>query len=163
LGQLTDAPPQDTFFAVLHGLYWLSTNLAGLRPLLVAVDDAHWGDEPSLRWLAYLAPRLEGLPLALVLTLRPSEPSSLSGPLLALRAEAPLVLRPERLSESAVSAIVRDTVGDMGTDELGREAWTATGGNPLYLTELLRAIEIDDQPLADCRPAELLAGGHAEI
>src|SRR5262249_9077726 len=58
LGQLADAPAQDTFFAVLHGLYWLSANLAGLRPLLLAVDDAHWGDEPSLRWLAYLAPRL---------------------------------------------------------------------------------------------------------
>ena len=30
--------------AVLHGLYWLSANLAGEQPLLVALDDAHWGD-----------------------------------------------------------------------------------------------------------------------
>ena len=48
----------DTSFAVLHGLYWLVVNLAASRPLLIAVDDAHWADEPSLRWLAYLAPRL---------------------------------------------------------------------------------------------------------
>jgi len=163
LGQLTDTPLQDTFFAVLHGLYWLSANLAGLRPLLLAVDDTHWGDEPSLRWLAYLASRLEGLPLVLLLTVRPSEPSSLSGPLLALRADAPLILKPELLSESAVSAIVRDAFADMGTNELGREAWTASGGNPLYLTELLRAIEIDGRPTAACRPAELLTGGHTEI
>ena len=54
-------PAGDSSFAVLHGLYWLVANLAASRPLLIAVDDAHWADEPSLRWLAYLAPRLEGL------------------------------------------------------------------------------------------------------
>ena len=32
----------DTSFAVLHGLYWLTVNLADRRPLLIAVDDAHW-------------------------------------------------------------------------------------------------------------------------
>ena len=41
----------DRSFAVLHGLYWLAVNLAARRPLLLAVDDAHWVDEPSLRWL----------------------------------------------------------------------------------------------------------------
>ena len=48
-------PPYDTSFAVLHGLYWLTVNLADRGPLLIAVDDAHWADEPSLRWLAHLA------------------------------------------------------------------------------------------------------------
>jgi predicted ATPase len=51
----------DSSFAVLHGLYWLVVNLAARGPLLIAVDDAHWADEPSLRWLAYLARRLDGL------------------------------------------------------------------------------------------------------
>ena len=80
--------PADTSFAVLHGLYWLVANLAARRPLLIAVDDAHWADEPSLRWLAYLAPRLEGLAPALLVALRPSEPALTAAPLLALRAEA---------------------------------------------------------------------------
>jgi hypothetical protein len=48
-------PSFDSSFAVVHGLYWLAANLAAQRPLLIAVDDAHWADEPSLRWLAYLA------------------------------------------------------------------------------------------------------------
>jgi hypothetical protein len=39
--------------------------------LVVAIDDAHWADVPSLRWLAYLAPRLDGLALALLVALRP--------------------------------------------------------------------------------------------
>jgi predicted ATPase len=47
----------DSSFAVLHGSYWLVVNLAARGPLLIAIDDAHWADEPSLRWLAYLARR----------------------------------------------------------------------------------------------------------
>ena len=50
-------------FAMLHGLYWLAANFASRRPTLLVVDDLHWADEPSLRWLAYLAHRLDGLPL----------------------------------------------------------------------------------------------------
>ena len=56
------APAADSSFAVLHGLYWLCANLAAERPLCLVVDDAHWADTPSLRYLAFLLPRLEELP-----------------------------------------------------------------------------------------------------
>jgi DNA-binding CsgD family transcriptional regulator len=142
LGPVVDAPAHDTSFAMLHGLYWLAANLAARRPVLIAVDDAHWADEPSLRWLAYLAPRLEGLALAMLVALRPAEPSATDAPLLALRAQAPTVVRPALLSERAVSAIVRATDGG-ATDALCSALWTASGGNPLYLHELLREIDHD--------------------
>ena len=46
----------DGSFAALHGLYWLALNLAAERGRsLLAVDDLHWCDRPSLRFLAYLA------------------------------------------------------------------------------------------------------------
>ena len=51
---------------MLHGLYWLAANFASRTPTLLVVDDLHWADEPSLRWLHYLARRLEGLPLLLL-------------------------------------------------------------------------------------------------
>jgi hypothetical protein len=44
-------------FAILHGLYWLTLNLAGEEPLLLAVDDLHWADHTSLRFVAYLGCR----------------------------------------------------------------------------------------------------------
>ena len=58
----TPRRPADSSFAVLHGLYWLCANLAAERPLCLVVDDAHWADTPSLRYLAFLLPRLEELP-----------------------------------------------------------------------------------------------------
>ena len=59
LGEALETAATDTSFAVLHGLYWLTVNLAERRPVLIAVDDTHWADEASLRWLAHLAPRLQ--------------------------------------------------------------------------------------------------------
>ena len=50
----------DVAFATLHGLYWLVVNLAERGPLVLSVDDAHWADEPSLRFLLHLAHRSRG-------------------------------------------------------------------------------------------------------
>ena len=145
---------------MLHGLYWLVVNLAAGRPVLIAVDDAHWADEPSLRWLAYLAPRLEGLAAGMLVALRQGDPAVMGAPLLAVRAQAAAVLRPALLSEQAVSAVARGAAaGGEASDELCAAVYAACGGNPLYLTELLRAADLGGRPLAALEPAELLAGG----
>ena len=60
----------------LYGLYWLCANLAAEQPLLVVVDDAHWADAPSLRFLDALARRIEDLPVLLALAARPAEPGA---------------------------------------------------------------------------------------
>ena len=109
-GELAAQPAGDSSFAVLHGLYWLVVNLAAGRPVLLAIDDAHWADEPSLRWLAYLARRLDGLAAGVLMALRPGDPAAMGAPLLAVYAEAAAVLRPALLSEQAVSAMVRAAV-----------------------------------------------------
>jgi len=103
---------------VLHGLYWLVVNLAARGPLLIAVDDAHWADEPSLRRLAYLARRLDGLAAGMLVALRPGDPAVPGAPLLAVCAEAAAVLRPALLSEQAVGAVVRAAGGGEAAGEL---------------------------------------------
>ena len=42
---------------------------------------------------------------------------------------------------------------------LSDAVWTASGGNPLYVAELLRALELNDRHLAEIDPAELLVSG----
>jgi DNA-binding CsgD family transcriptional regulator len=147
----------DTFFAVVHGLYWLALNFAVQRPVLIVVDDAHWADEPSLRWLAYLARRLEGLSVVLAVALRPNAPAAVSTPLLDVRAAAALLLRPALLSEDAVGHVVRASAGAATSDAVCSTLYAASGGNPLYLTELLRAV--NDGTVAGLATGMLPSGG----
>jgi DNA-binding CsgD family transcriptional regulator len=55
-------------FDTLHGLYRLCGWLARERPLAILVDDVDLMDGPTLRFLVYLAERLDELPVALVAT-----------------------------------------------------------------------------------------------
>jgi DNA-binding CsgD family transcriptional regulator len=140
LGTSTPAQPTDASFAVLHGLYWLVANLAAEQPVLIAVDDAHWADRASLQWLGYLAARVEGLAVSLLVALRPADPAADQAALLGLRREASVVLRPRLLSEHAVACIARDALGAGVTAELCSRLKSTSGGNPFYLRELLLAI-----------------------
>ena len=152
LGKPAEGAAADTSFAVLHGLYWLTANLAAVRPLLILVDDAHWADLPSLRCLAYLAPRIEGLALCLLVALRPLRPADEPAPLTAIRAEA-RVVRPRLLSEAAARDLVRRAAGSDVSREACAALWRASGGNPFYLTELLRAVASSGSPTAYVREA----------
>ena len=50
-------------------------------PLVVAVDDVQWVDDPSLAWLGYLARRAGDLAQLLVLGLRSGDPGGERGEL----------------------------------------------------------------------------------
>ena len=104
----SDAEPS---FSALHGLYWLTINLADTQPVLLTVDDAHLADVASLRWLIYLARRLAGVPLALVLTTMPAEPGAvqeLHDELLVIPEVA--VLQPGGLSEHAITLLAAQSL-----------------------------------------------------
>jgi tetratricopeptide (TPR) repeat protein len=162
-GRSVEVSAGDGSFAIVHGLYWLAANLSDDRPLLLAIDDAHWADDSSLRWLTYLARRLDGLNLVLLVALRPGDPTSANAMLLALHAEASAILRPALLSEGAVGALVRATLGTSRSSiRLCEAVWTASGGNPLYATELLRSLDVDRGQSAIDHP-QLPVGGLESI
>jgi hypothetical protein len=64
----------DPGYAWQHGLYWLASNVAVDSPPVLVVDDLQWCDAPSARALAFVARRLEGQPLALILATQPLVP-----------------------------------------------------------------------------------------
>jgi DNA-binding CsgD family transcriptional regulator len=129
----------DIPHATTHGLYWLVANLAARGPLMLVVDDAHWADEPSLRWLAHLAARVDGLPVALLLAARdgPDEPVLLDE-LRAYPACTPLRLGP--LGQAATAALLRERLGQQADAGLCQACHASTGGNPFLLESLASAL-----------------------
>ncbi|MEA2413244.1 MAG: hypothetical protein QOC77_3805 [Thermoleophilaceae bacterium] len=122
--------------ALLHAVHALVARLAAAGPLLLAVDDLHWLDEPSLLALNFVARRLDGLPVALVGTLRPSEPDASAPMLDGLRVLAAVRIALPALSPGAVATLVQEQVPG-ASDELCAVYHQASGGNPLYVRELL--------------------------
>nr|MDQ3726565.1 ATP-binding protein [Actinomycetota bacterium] len=147
IAQAVFAPPGteslggDASFAVLHGLYWLTLDLVGDRPLLLTIDDLHWCDRPSLRMLAYVVRRLEGIPLLILATLRTNEPGT-DPALLAEIAQDPMTDRiaPGPLSPAAMPALVERRLGSAPDGAFAAACHDATGGNPLLLDELLKGL-----------------------
>ncbi len=131
----------DASFAVLHGLYWLTIDLVGEQPTLLTIDDLQWCDRPSLRMLAYLARRLEGIPLLIVATLRSNEPGT-DPALLAEIAQDPLTerIRPGPLSPAAMPTLIERRLGSAPDGAFAAACHEATGGNPLLLDELLKGL-----------------------
>src|SRR6201996_3084940 len=131
-------------FAVLHGLYWLTLNVGAERPLLLTVDALHWCDRPSLRFLAYLVPRLEGAPLLFGATLRTAETPA--DPLLLGEIVAdPLTVavHPQPLSVAGTGAMTGTMLGPDASPRFVAACRESTGGNPLLLRELLGALAAD--------------------
>jgi DNA-binding CsgD family transcriptional regulator len=134
-------PFAEGTFAVLHGLFWLTVNLCSERALLLAVDDLHWCDSASLRFLAYLARRQEDLPVVLVASLRSSEPEADQSILEELISEPQAqVLMPGPLTAAAVAEVVRDRMGEGVATAFAEACHSSTDGNPLLLNELLKTL-----------------------
>jgi hypothetical protein len=129
---------RDRVAAVLHGLYWLVADLADRGPIALLVDDAHWLDAASARFLVYLSRRVGSLPVLLAVGVRTGDDST--GLAATLSDAAATVLRPEPLSEEAAEVVVRGVLGPGADEELCRACHEATGGNPYYLRELTTAL-----------------------
>ncbi|SHM43036.1 ATP-binding protein [Actinacidiphila paucisporea] len=123
---------------VRDGLDWIVTRFAVQRaPLVVMLDDAHWADAESLAWLTGFAPRVDELPMLLVVAYRPDElprDAMAFGRLAERHGSRTLDLAP--LTPGAVSRIVRDTLGEDADEAFCRETWAVTGGNPFEAVEL---------------------------
>jgi DNA-binding CsgD family transcriptional regulator len=140
----------DWSFAVLHGLYWLCANLASCRPLCVVVDDAQWADVPSLRFLAFLLPRLEELPVALVVAARGVEGGGSSELLETIVGDSSAeVVRLQPLSPAGVRDFVEQALGVAPGPAFVDACIRTTRGTPFLLRELATALRTEGLEPAD--------------
>ena len=101
---LQQALSANSTFAIQHGLYWLLNNITDEGPVALAVDDVHWSDAESVRFLNYLAPRVDGLALAVLVSTRSGENVTADLARLAGGPET-TVLRPRPLSTGATARL----------------------------------------------------------
>jgi DNA-binding CsgD family transcriptional regulator len=140
-------PAPDLSFSLVHGLYWLTANLAESGPLMILLDDAHYADEPSLRYIAYMAARCSELPVLLVLAIRTGDPSMSSDLLTSVSSEPGVtVIQPQALSGAAITEVVRTRLGEEAAPEFCTACARVSAGNPFLLGELLAQMEAQGLP-----------------
>jgi tetratricopeptide (TPR) repeat protein len=142
---------------------------AGSRPVLLCLDDLHWADGTTLDWLAHLGRKLHSSRLLVLGTFQSEEASAVSGLRHGLARQGILSqLKLERLDEGAILQLLHSLGDPVPSDEpSARRLYRATGGNPFFLLETLRAFlesepemvgrrdlqELADLPAADLRDA----------
>ena len=153
-GQVGDTPP-DRFLVGLATLTLLADAASRHGPLLCIVDDAQWLDQASLEVMAFVGRRLyaEGILVMFGLRNVPEPPAALAGfPEVSLSgldekaaAELLAALGASMLDEGAVNRIVAES-----------------GGNPLAIVELVKALTPEQLAIGGFLPDVLPVDRHIE-
>ena len=107
------------------------------QPVLLVLEDMHWGDLPTVSFLDGALRRLREMPLMVLATARP-EVHQLFPQLWAGRAMTELRLG--ELSRKAAERLVRQVVGEAVSEETVGRVVEQAAGNAFYLEELIRSV-----------------------
>jgi DNA-binding CsgD family transcriptional regulator len=120
-------------FRLFEAVTEVIAHAADPHGLVILLDDIHRSDEPSLLVLRHLAGQVGGLPVLIIGTCRHDEPGS-------PRLLAELHRSGERLELQSLDVdAVREQL-PTATPEQVDHVFRVTGGNPLFVTEVARAI-----------------------
>jgi DNA-binding CsgD family transcriptional regulator/tetratricopeptide (TPR) repeat protein len=138
-GEIAADRGTDVSATLAEQLLALITEQCAVRPTILVLDDLQWADQATITLWGRLARSVRQVPLLLVGMLRPVPQRE---ELLALRrAVSDSVRLPlAGLDEAAVAALVAALVGANPDEKLLRLA-DGAAGNPLYITELVAALE----------------------
>ncbi len=139
-----DAPTViDPVVAAAERMLGIVDGLCARRPLVLVTEDLHWADQPSLGLWSRLARSIDQIPLLLVGSCRPvpTRPA-LQRMSLAVHDLGGTVLELRPLSDEDTVAAARQLLGAQPGPRLSAEL-TRTGGNPLYVRELVSALSRD--------------------
>ncbi|WP_261719969.1 AAA family ATPase [Streptomyces sp. FZ201] len=128
-------------------------------PLVLLIDDAHWADQETLRWLAAFAERLDDLSVLVVVARRPGDVRGESAR--HLDAVSAAASRPvaslSALTPDATASLTRATLGPHADAAFCREVWAVTAGNPYETVELLAKVQDSEMDPVESSASELRA------
>jgi class 3 adenylate cyclase len=133
--------PEPAQFRLFEAYAAFLRAMANQTPLLIALDDLHWADKPTLLLLQHIARELSRLRILIVGNYRDTDLSRthpLSEALAALNRDpgfTRVVLR--GLTEPEVGSYIRATANVEPRPELVRHIFEETEGNPFFLSEVV--------------------------
>ncbi|MEO6124259.1 MAG: AAA family ATPase [Ilumatobacteraceae bacterium] len=160
--------PNDLSFAIVEASVDALESLARSEAALLVVEDAHWADDLSLSVLRSLIRRSGSARFGVVVSLRPAPRSPLLDRVIDSLIDAGgRHLRLAALGEVDVHALSSAITGAAPGTEL-RARLQATGGNPLFVSELLRSYDEEgllriDSGIAEVPPSVTPSGLHETL
>jgi tetratricopeptide (TPR) repeat protein len=140
-----ETDPETERYLLFNAAAGLLEGAAAERPVVLLMDDLHWADKPTLALLRHVVGSSDGGALLILGTYRDSELSRqhpLSGLLADLRSEPGIErISLQGLGEQDVVTIMETAAGhemDSLGLKLAQDIATETGGNPFFVTEMLR-------------------------
>jgi DNA-binding SARP family transcriptional activator/tetratricopeptide (TPR) repeat protein len=120
-------------------------------PVVMVVDDLHWGGRWLLAALSFLLAQHDLERLTMMVTLR-SQPASLDQPeIRRLRSHGPTIVL-QGLDPGAIEELAVGAIGPPGHAIAG-DLWRRTSGNPLFVQQLLEVLDPTD-PVGSLRRSE---------
>jgi predicted ATPase/predicted Ser/Thr protein kinase len=117
---------------------WLAAETT-VQPIVLVLEDLHWGDLPSVKFVDSALRALHDHPL-MVMTLARPEVKDLFPDLFAERGVQEIRLK--ELSKKASEKLVRGVLGEHLSDDQVAQIVQAAGGNAFYLEELIRSFSL---------------------
>jgi predicted ATPase len=125
------AAPAEIFWAVRRFL----EELGRKRPLLVAFDDVQFGESTFHDLIGYIVDRSSEVPILIVCQARPELLEDRSAWMDGQPKSSLLSLQP--LTETETVSLVDGLLGGSAGDAIGAHLATLTGGNPLFVEQIL--------------------------
>ena len=145
--------PDQQRRALFSAIADILRRLATHQPLVLLLDDLHWGDDATIALLQHIVPQLTDLPMLCLGTYR--DVATDMGP--PFERELAVFVRQERTLLLPVRSLTRDAVGELLAACAKQEpppdfvdaVFQQTSGNPFFVRELYQHLAEDGQLLDD--------------
>jgi tetratricopeptide (TPR) repeat protein len=133
---------------------WLSAECKE-HPVVLVLEDLHWGDLPSVKFVDSALRTLHDRPLMVLALARP-EVKDLFPDLFAERGVQELRLK--ELSKKASEKLVRQVLGETLADDVVAQVVQTAGGNAFFLEELIRSVSLSSSTGGQIAPRSKAVG-----